>query len=113
MMCYKIKRLFILKVIPFLVFLFFLCSSKLKRLKLDPNQKNTKYVLGKRISAQYSFAHFKPNQFFLALILCLLDLALPINLMRLSRTTYYLQVGILTKQTLSFRNKAKCRLLLC
>jgi hypothetical protein len=52
------------------------------------------------ISAQYSFAHFKPNQFLLALILCLLRLGSAYKSNAIKQDSYYLQVGILTKTNL-------------
>jgi hypothetical protein len=58
------KKTLILKSIPSLIFLFCFAVTQAQTLKLDREYKNTKHVLGKRISAQYSFENFKPNQFF-------------------------------------------------
>jgi hypothetical protein len=65
-MCYKIKkRLFILKVIPFLVFLFFFATAQAQTFKVGPRIQKTQNMYWENgISTQYSFAHFKPNQFF-------------------------------------------------
>jgi hypothetical protein len=72
-MCYKIKKALYFKSTVSCIPLFSLQQAQ-TRFKLDPNQKNTKYVLGKQVSAQYSFAILNQSVFSLALILCLLDL---------------------------------------
>jgi hypothetical protein len=62
-MCYKKKGSFILKVIPFLVFLFFFAAAQAQTFKVDPIQKTQNMYWETEFHSIF-FAHFKPNQFF-------------------------------------------------
>jgi hypothetical protein len=66
----QIKEDTYFKINTIAYFPFLLCgNSSANAQSWTANTKNTKHVLGKQISAQYSFENFKPNQFLSVLIL--------------------------------------------
>lgn len=59
------KKTLILKLMPSLIFIFFVSITQAQTLKVGPRIQKTQNMYWENgISAQYSFANFKPNQFF-------------------------------------------------